>query len=533
MKYDLKSVLFILFVSLCLLSCSKSRMAIKGELADALELLDEAIDEFPDRLQETFDEIDRICSDLASATDDRKRMECCEKLSDEYINVSVDSVSIYAERMLGYAKALSDPDGVATALMYLCSVAQMKEDYLGAINRLNSISLVGVSEETIKQYHARAESVFYSLFIRSFNSPNYRYLNHPKEYYRQKLNENRTAYLSLDSTSSKAAMIRISELRDDKRYPEALALLEASKDQMFADELQKVWYRYHSVLDAFVEDTDSQMVNLVMASVYDLRLPTRDNLSLIGLSRFLSKNGYVERASKYISFASKNSFKLKTAARMSYAESTSNKILSALSEKQKQTRHWLAVSVVILCVLLLGLFLAFLYSQRLRANLAYNLSRLKEADLIKNNYLFRYMVLSANYLDSADDYHKELRRMVRKGEMDELYRILKSPSRFEGDKRSFYDIFDETFLKMFPHFIERVNFLMKPDHLYALTKSGHLPVEVRVLAVMRMGMTDSNQIAQFMSYSIATVYTYRSRSAEKSLYSREDFERKVLDLPLD
>lgn len=174
-----------------------------------------------------------------------------------------------------------------------------------------------------------------------------------------------------------------------------------------------------------------------------------------------------------------------------------------------------------------------MYSQKLRKNLAYNLTRLKEANLIRNNYLFRYMVLSANYLDSADEYHKGLRRMVRKGELDELYKILKSPSRFEDDKRNFYAIFDETFLKMFPHFVERLNSLMKPDHLYVLTKSGHLPVEVRVLAVMRMGMTDSNQIAQFMSYSIATVYTYRSRSAEKSLYSREEFERKVLKLPLD
>ena len=529
----MKFTLFILLVSLSLVSCSKSSMELDGDFAEALELLDEAIDEFPDRLQETFDEIDLIGKELAYAADDRRRMECCERLSDEYINVSVDSVSIYAERMLGYAQTLSDPDGIATALMYLSSVAQMKEDYLGSINRLNSISLEGVSGETLKQYHERAESVYYSLFIRSFNSPNDRYLNHTKEYYRQKLNENRSAYLSIDSTSCKATMIRISELRDDKKYVEALALLEQSKNQMFAEGLQKVWYRYHSVLDAFLEDTDRQVINLVMASVYDLRLPTRDNLSLIGLSRFLSKNGYVEQASKYISFASKNSFKLKTAARMSYAEGTSNKILSALSAKQKQTRHWLTVSVVILCVLLAGLFLAFMYSQKLRKNLAYNLTRLKEANLIRNNYLFRYMVLSANYLDSADEYHKGLRRMVRKGELDELYKILKSPSRFEDDKRNFYAIFDETFLKMFPHFIERLNSLMKPDHLYGLTKSGHLPVEVRVLAVMRMGMTDSNQIAQFMSYSISTVYTYRSRSAEKSLYSREEFERKLLKLPLD
>ena len=213
----MKFTLFILLVSLSLVSCSKSSMELDGDFAEALELLDEAIDEFPDRLQETFDEIDLIGKELAYAADDRRRMECCERLSDEYINVSVDSVSIYAERMLGYAQTLSDPDGIATALMYLSSVAQMKEDYLGSINRLNSISLEGVSGETLKQYHERAESVYYSLFIRSFNSPNDRYLNHTKEYYRQKLNENRSAYLSIDSTSCKATMIRISELRDDKR----------------------------------------------------------------------------------------------------------------------------------------------------------------------------------------------------------------------------------------------------------------------------------------------------------------------------
>ena len=94
-------------------------------------------------------------------------------------------------------------------------------------------------------------------------------------------------------------------------------------------------------------------------------------------------------------------------------------------------------------------------------------------------------------------------------------------------------MFDENFLSMFPLFVDRVNGMMKEGSQYHIVKPGQMPVELRVLAVMRMGMTDSMQIARFMSYTISTVYTYRSRAAEKSKYSRDEFERRLMQIPLE
>ena len=207
--------------------------------------------------------------------------------------------------------------------------------------------------------------------------------------------------------------------------------------------------------------------------------------------------------------------------------------MALLARKEKSSRQYLYVSLVVLCMLLIVTTYAFYYNLKLRKRLEMSYRQLREANLLKNNYLFEYMVRSASYIDSADSYHKELRKIAKKDGIEKVYDILKLPSRFEDDKRRFYAMFDENFLSMFPNFIDRVNEMMKPDMQYRLVRTGQLPVELRVLAVMRMGMTDSAQIASFMSYSISTVYTYRSRAAEKSRYNREEFERRLSLIPLE
>ena len=218
---------------------------------------------------------------------------------------------------------------------------------------------------------------------------------------------------------------------------------------------------------------------------------------------------------------------------MSYAQSASNKIMDLLAKEEKSSRRALLVSLIVLAMLLVISVFALIYNFKLRLRLEDSYRRLREADLIKNNYLFEYMVSSASYIDSADQYHKELRKMAKKDGIDKVYDVLKFPSRFEDDKRRFYAMFDENFLSMFPSFVDRVNEMMKEGSEYRIVKSGQMPVELRVLAIMRMGMTDSMKIASFMSYTISTVYTYRSRAAEKSKYSREEFERRLMQIPLE
>ena len=102
---------------------------------------------------------------------------------------------------------------------------------------------------------------------------------------------------------------------------------------------------------------------------------------------------------------------------------------------------------------------------------------------------------------------------------------------FSGMKK-FYEAFDEMFLAVFPDFVSRVNAYMKEGCEYQDSYKGMISTELRVLAILRLGMTGSADIAHFLNCSLSTVYTYRSRAAEKSRLDREAFEKAIKSIPL-
>lgn len=103
-------------------------------------------------------------------------------------------------------------------------------------------------------------------------------------------------------------------------------------------------------------------------------------------------------------------------------------------------------------------------------------------------------------------------------------RKLRSPSDVDRDYRDFYRIFDETFLGIFPDFVEQVNALLEEPARFPVRADRTLPTELRILAVMRLGITDSGRIAGFLNCASATVYTYRTKLRNSALGSRSDFE---------
>lgn len=106
-------------------------------------------------------------------------------------------------------------------------------------------------------------------------------------------------------------------------------------------------------------------------------------------------------------------------------------------------------------------------------------------------------------------------------------RKLRSPSDVDRDYRDFYRIFDETFLGIFPDFIEQVNALLEESARFPVRADKTLPTELRILAVMRLGITDSGHIANFLNCASTTVYTYRTRLRNSALGARNEFEKQV------
>lgn len=154
---------------------------------------------------------------------------------------------------------------------------------------------------------------------------------------------------------------------------------------------------------------------------------------------------------------------------------------------------------------------------------------LTEANHIKEEYLGRFLSLSSSYISKMEEYRRILNKQAAAGKLEELYRTLKSDRFINQELKEFYHNFDVSFLKIFPNFVEEFNRLLPVEEQLHPKNEELLVTELRIFALIRLGITDSARIAEFLRYSITTIYTYRSKLKNKSL-CKEDFEERVMKI---
>ena len=146
---------------------------------------------------------------------------------------------------------------------------------------------------------------------------------------------------------------------------------------------------------------------------------------------------------------------------------------------------------------------------------------LEQTGKIKEVYIARYLDRCVNYLDKLETYRRSLAKLAMSSRIDELFKAIKSEQFIRDERNEFYNEFDKSFLKLFPHFITSFNNLLVEELL---------TTELRIFALIRLGVVDSNKIAHFLGYSLATIYNYRSRMRNKAAGDKDRFEQDVMNL---
>ncbi len=152
--------------------------------------------------------------------------------------------------------------------------------------------------------------------------------------------------------------------------------------------------------------------------------------------------------------------------------------------------------------------------------------KLDEANLIKEKYIGYFMNQCGVYIDKLDDYRKNVNRKIKAGQVDDLYKLTSSTRSLEKDVEELYITFDKAFFKIYPDFVKGFNSLLRENERYKLEKE-QLNTELRIFALIRLGITDVNQIAVFLRYSIQTIYNYKSKVKGKAIIDSEKFEEEV------
>ena len=338
------------------------------------------------------------------------------------------------------------------------------------------------------------------------------------------------------------------DLLSQQRCDEALDVLLPLYDSRHSSRTRaRVAYNIANVYET-LGDRGQRKFWLARAAVNDLQTPVREYLSLYELALMMFEEKDMERAARYIQCTVADVLSCNYNTRIfhsSQAEMIINQaVVYSINSRSRILTVMVSVFLLLLVIIALLLFHTQRQHRRLRRNtsLIYEVNKrlherneqfrivndhLRDANKIKDSYVFRYMQLATHYIGRVDEYRMELRKTAKTDGTEALMRKLRSPSDVDRSYRDFYRIFDETFLGIFPDFVERVNELLEEPARFPVRTDGALSTELRILAVMRLGITDSGCIASFLNCASATVYTYRTKLRNSALGSRSDFEKRI------
>ncbi|MBQ8500792.1 MAG: transcriptional regulator [Bacteroides sp.] len=290
--------------------------------------------------------------------------------------------------------------------------------------------------------------------------------------------------------------------------------------------------------------------NMILSGMADVRGVNRDMGSLHALASHLYANGYLDRAYQYSTYCSEIGYTYKSRVRLLHLSELQNKIHQSYIERDKRQKARLHLFLTLISTLSLVLIVALFFlrqqvkkrkeANRLLKNVNKQLrhlnkelksvnAELRDTNYIKEEYIGQVFKLCSNYISLMEEYRKNLNRKLKVGQIEELKKVISSTSTVNNEMKEFYESFDSIFLHLFPHFVTDFNNLLRPEERIEV-KPGKLNTELRIHALIRLGITDSEKIAECLHCSQQTVYNNRSMTGNKSTLSKEDFIRAVKEL---
>lgn len=543
----MRAILYLLFVCCVNVSLAQSVVdSILVELDNVILHSDSYESEKLSRIEIAYR--DARQSELMPET----QYEAYRRLYSEYEYYDSDSAIHYINKLIDIATEMRRNDWINMSIVYKARSLSVAGLYSEAIDLINNVDKSQFSPAQLVEYYKTIENtyVYHSEYAQdSRYSPEYML---KAETYRDSAMAQMRKGTFWHTTSEAQGLIRAGH------YLQAIDLLSAHlKDyhpdtREYAVIVSSLAYAYE-----LNNEPEMRMICLAKSAMADIQGVVKENTALRQLAEMLYAKGDIERANKYLkkSLQDANEFN----ARMRNIQSSKMMPLIDASYQaivDKQNQH-LKIVLTIVGILSLFLLIAVFYIfrqmkqlrrtgnklvnvntelQQLNAELtAVNAKQqqtntsLTEANVIKEEYIGRFLQLCSTYISEMESYRKMLSRKAATGRADDVFKAIKSTQFINDSLREFYQSFDTSFLNIFPTFVDRFNELLPEDERIVLKQDERLNTELRIFALIRLGITDSQKIASFLRCSITTIYTYRSKLKNRSLH-KDNFEAQVMKI---
>ena len=537
----MRLILYLVFILMPMNIMAKSTLATTDivDKQQLLRLLDGYIERRHLYTEQKEEKIKQLKIKLRIAENNNSRLSILNTIYREYYTYRYDSAMVYANR--GLALALSDNNTYYATLNRINRAAVLSTGgfYSQAETLLNEIGEKNVPLQ-LKQYYYYTTTWLYSYWESFCDKSEF------KDYYRQKkhhflqltVNTTHNNYVGLHAYLSGELAFLENPLSKAVLHHYTTALNNSPVNSRVHASAAYCIARYYR------EIGNIQLYEkyIVEAAISDMVCPLKENLALQELSTYLYKEGskYANYAARYIYISMEDAQFYNNRLRMLEISSilpiisTANQ--EALAHKERIVRGVLAV-VSFLSLVLLGMALLgykqnkwLVRSRREVKSQNLKLTELNEKLIATNHrretYMRLFMDISAVYIRKLIEYRKLVGRKIKANQTADLLKTINSYKLAEEEANTFYTRFDRAFIELYPGFVEELNSLLLPDAQIELPSPNSLTTEVRIYALMRLGVTDSQEIATLLFYSIQTIYNYKSAMRTRAI-NRETFDEDI------
>lgn len=500
-----------------------SRNADLEDEDELLHRLDQYIarrDEFSSKKEK---KLIRMKKKLNLTSSKRERLSLYNQIYREYYTYRYDSAMVYAKRGLQLAEQLHDDYYINLNKINRAAVLSTGGFYSQAEDLLLSLKPEDISPKLMQYYYYTLTWVY-----------NYWGAFCERSEFKEEMQDKKRLYLAktLEYMGNKQSALYYylsGELEyllhhTDKKvlgwYQKALAASPVdSRVHASAAYCIARYYQDNEQMDIYEK-------YLVQAAISDQVCPLKENLALQELSTYLYNKDakYAKRVSKYIYCSMEDAQFYNNRLRMVEISRILPLITETNHQREIRQNRIFTISLVVVSIMSLGFLAMMFFVFRINKRLAKSRREVRSQNMLleelnqkllntnkrRETYMRLFMDISAVYIKKLDDYRKLVSRKIKAKQTADLLTAINSYKLAEEEASSFYIRFDKAFMDLYPNFVDEFNQLLLPEKQIVLPAPNSLTKELRIYALMRLGITDGQELATLLFYSTQTIYNYKT-----------------------
>lgn len=480
--------------------------------------------------------IDSLKHLLHPALKKEERFRLCKAIYEEYSTYRFDSAMHYVDCERELALELDNCDFRNHSAIHRSMLLTTSGHFSESIQNLQTVDTRTLSPELLVDYYWAYEWA-YSMWAEYSDDEIY-----APRYYEQEMLYQDSLIQLLPASSPKHHYWKGEWLYRKRRYAEAKECYLKALEGLSVDVRLYAMTTFGLALVAEQQrDWSGYESYLIKAAISDQVCPLKENLALQQLAFYIFQNkrdAAVARANNYLKYALEDALFYNNRLRMLEVARKFPAVVHTFQEQNelKNRRLWWSLACISLLSVGLVVALGCIYKQvrqlhRRRDALTEVNALLMQTNHTREKYVSLFMELCAAYINKLHAYQAVVKRKVMAKQVDDLLKMVHATKLSDTDAKEFFVNFDTAFLNLYPGFIPAFNALLREGEAIVPKKGELLNTELRIFALIRMGVKDSSKIATLLFYSPQTIYNYRSAVKNKAIH-KETFERQVEELCL-